>query len=60
LHEIAVFGGTAHSALAAEIRTDQGARCAVYREIQCAEQGGLITSRKIRSTRLVRANTARP
>lgn len=29
----------------------------VYREIQRAEQGGLITSRKISNTRLVRAST---
>ena len=32
----------------------------VYREIQRAEQAGLVTSRKIGSTRLVRANTASP
>jgi hypothetical protein len=28
LREIAVFGGTAHPALAAEIRADLGVRCA--------------------------------
>jgi len=32
----------------------------VYREIQRAEQAGLVTSRKIGNTRLVRANTASP
>ncbi len=32
----------------------------VYREIQRAEQAGLVTSRKIGSTRLVRANTTSP
>ncbi len=32
----------------------------VYREIQRAEQAGLITTRKVGSTRLVRANTASP
>lgn len=35
-------------------------RPSVYREIQRAEQGGLITSRKISNTRLVRASTASP
>jgi DNA-binding transcriptional ArsR family regulator len=32
----------------------------VYREIQRAEQAGLVTSRKVGNTRLVRANTASP
>lgn len=32
----------------------------VYREIQRAEQAGVVTTRKIGSTRLVRANTASP
>ena len=32
----------------------------VHREIQRAEQAGLVTSRRIGSTRLVRANTASP
>jgi DNA-binding transcriptional ArsR family regulator len=32
----------------------------VYREIQRAEQAGLVTSRKIGNTRLVRANIANP
>lgn len=32
----------------------------VYREIQRAEQAGLVTSRKIGNTRLVRANSASP
>ncbi len=32
----------------------------VYREIQRAEQAGLVTSHKIGNTRLVRANTASP
>jgi DNA-binding transcriptional ArsR family regulator len=32
----------------------------VYREIQRAEQAGLVTTRKIGSTRLVRANTTSP
>ena len=32
----------------------------VYREIQRAEQAGLVTSRKIGNTRLVKANTASP
>lgn len=32
----------------------------VYREIERAEQAGLVTSRKIGNTRLVRANTASP
>ena len=32
----------------------------VYREIQRAEQAGLVTTRKIGNTRLVRANTASP
>jgi DNA-binding transcriptional ArsR family regulator len=32
----------------------------VHREIQRAEQAGLVTSRKIGNTRLVRANTASP
>jgi DNA-binding transcriptional ArsR family regulator len=32
----------------------------VYREIQRAEQAGLVTTRKVGSTRLVRANTASP
>lgn len=32
----------------------------VYREVQRAEQAGLVTSRKIGNTRLVRANTASP
>ena len=32
----------------------------VHREIQRAEQAGLVTTRKIGSTRLVRANTASP
>ena len=32
----------------------------VYREIQRAEQAGLVTSRKIGNTRLVQANTASP
>jgi DNA-binding transcriptional ArsR family regulator len=32
----------------------------VYREIQRAEQAGLVTSRKIGNTRLVRANTSSP
>ena len=32
----------------------------VYREIQRAEQAGLVTSRKIGNTRLVRADTASP
>jgi len=32
----------------------------VYREIQRAEQAGLVTSRKIGNTRLVRAHTASP
>lgn len=32
----------------------------VYREIQRAEQAGLVTSRKIGNTRLVRANTGSP
>ena len=32
----------------------------VYREIQRAEQAGLVSSRKIGNTRLVRANTASP
>ena len=32
----------------------------VYREIQRAEQAGLVTTRKVGNTRLVRANTASP
>jgi DNA-binding transcriptional ArsR family regulator len=32
----------------------------VYREIQRAEQAGLVTTRKLGNTRLVRANTASP
>jgi DNA-binding transcriptional ArsR family regulator len=32
----------------------------VYREVQRAEQAGLVTSREIGNTRLVRANTASP
>jgi DNA-binding transcriptional ArsR family regulator len=32
----------------------------VYREIQRAEQAGLVTSRKVGNTRLVRANTGSP
>ena len=32
----------------------------VYREIQRAEQAGLVTSRKVGNTRLVQANTASP
>jgi DNA-binding transcriptional ArsR family regulator len=32
----------------------------VYREVQRAEQAGLVTSRKVGNTRLVRANTASP
>ena len=32
----------------------------VYREIQRAQQAGLVTSRKVGNTRLVRANTASP
>ena len=32
----------------------------VYREIQRAEQAGLVTTRKVGATRLVRANTASP
>ena len=32
----------------------------VYREIQRTEQAGLVTSRKVGNTRLVRANTASP
>jgi DNA-binding transcriptional ArsR family regulator len=32
----------------------------VYREIQRADQAGLVTSRKVGNTRLVRANTASP
>ena len=32
----------------------------VYREVQRAEQAGLVTTRKVGSTRLVRANTASP
>ena len=32
----------------------------VYREVQRAEQAGLVTSRKIGNTRLVRANTSSP
>src|SRR6516165_10213091 len=32
----------------------------VYREVERAEQAGLVTSRKIGNTRLVRANTASP
>jgi DNA-binding transcriptional ArsR family regulator len=32
----------------------------VYREVQRAEQTGLVTSRKVGNTRLVRANTASP
>jgi DNA-binding transcriptional ArsR family regulator len=32
----------------------------VYREVQRAEQAGIVTSRKIGNTRLVRANTASP
>ena len=32
----------------------------VYREVQRAEQAGLITTRKVGNTRLVRANTASP
>jgi DNA-binding transcriptional ArsR family regulator len=32
----------------------------VYREVQRAEQAGLVTTRKIGNTRLVRANTASP
>ncbi len=44
-----------------EIAARTGApRPSVYREIQRAEQAGLVTSRKIGNTRLVRANTASP
>ena len=32
----------------------------VYREVQRAEQAGLVTSRKVGNTRLVRANTSSP
>ena len=32
----------------------------VYREVERAEQAGLVTSRKVGNTRLVRANTASP
>jgi DNA-binding transcriptional ArsR family regulator len=32
----------------------------VYREVQRAEQAGLVTTRKLGNTRLVRANTASP
>jgi DNA-binding transcriptional ArsR family regulator len=32
----------------------------VYREVQRAEQAGLVTTRKVGNTRLVRANTASP
>jgi DNA-binding transcriptional ArsR family regulator len=46
LTEIAARTGTPHPS--------------VHREIQRAEQAGLVTSRKIGSTRLVRANTASP
>jgi DNA-binding transcriptional ArsR family regulator len=46
LTEIAARTGTPHPS--------------VYREIERAEQAGLVTSRKIGNTRLVRANTASP
>ncbi|HEY1822973.1 MAG TPA: MarR family transcriptional regulator [Trebonia sp.] len=46
LTEIAARTGTPHPS--------------VHREIQRAEQAGLVTSRKVGSTRLVRANTASP
>jgi DNA-binding transcriptional ArsR family regulator len=46
LTEIAARTGTPHPS--------------VHREIQRAEQAGLVTSRKVASTRLVRANTASP
>jgi DNA-binding transcriptional ArsR family regulator len=46
LTEIAARTGTPHPS--------------VYREIQRAEQAGLVTSRKIGNTRLVRADTASP
>jgi DNA-binding transcriptional ArsR family regulator len=46
LTEIAVRTGTPHPS--------------VYREIQRAEQAGLVTTRKVGNTRLVRANTASP
>jgi DNA-binding transcriptional ArsR family regulator len=38
----------------------RAAHPSVYREIQRAEQAGLVTSRKIGNTRLVRANTTSP
>jgi DNA-binding transcriptional ArsR family regulator len=45
--------------------TEIGARtgtphASVYREIERAEQAGLVTTRKVGNTRLVRANTASP
>ena len=44
-----------------EIATRTGApHPSVYREIQRAEQAGLVTSRKVGNTRLVRANTSSP
>jgi DNA-binding transcriptional ArsR family regulator len=44
-----------------EIATRTGApHPSVYREIQRAERAGLVTTRKIGNTRLVRANTASP
>jgi DNA-binding transcriptional ArsR family regulator len=46
LTEIAARTGTPHPS--------------VYREVQRAEQAGLVTSRKVGSTRLVRANTDSP
>lgn len=45
---------------AADVDGPGGRPPSVYREIQRAEQGGLITSRKISNTRLVRADTASP
>jgi DNA-binding transcriptional ArsR family regulator len=44
-----------------EIATRTGApHPSVYREIQRAEQAGIVTTRKLGNTRLVRANTASP